>query len=73
VLLVAAEGCSTPRWVATSNAPWQELDDIWLDRKHQRNLEMFVGQGFRPQARDPKTGYPTPEWKVGDRLVVSPP
>ncbi len=41
-----------------------ELDDIWLDRKHQRVLETFVGEGFRPQPRDPKTGYPTPQWKA---------
>lgn len=41
-----------------------ELDDIWLDRKHQRVLETFIGEGFRPQPRDPKTGYPTPEWKA---------
>jgi hypothetical protein len=41
-----------------------EIDDIWLDRKHQRVLESFVGEGFAPQPRDPKTGYPTPEWKA---------
>ena len=41
-----------------------EIDDIWLDRKHRRVLETFVGEGFRPQPRDPKTGHPTPEWKA---------
>jgi 4-amino-4-deoxy-L-arabinose transferase-like glycosyltransferase len=63
VLVVAIEG-----WFDTeiardfAAASGKELDDIFLDRKHQRNLEMFVGSGFRPQPRDPKTGYPTPEW-----------
>ena len=49
-----------------------EIDDVWLDRKHQRTLEMFVGEGFRPQPRNPATGYPTPEWKPGDAVVVRP-
>ena len=49
-----------------------EIDDIWLDRKHQRTVEMFVGQGFAPKARDPKTGYLTPEWTPSDRLSTPP-
>jgi len=74
VLLVAAEG-----WFDTEmgrdfeRTLGKELDGVWLDRKHRRNLEMFVGVNFQPQPRDPKTGYPTPEWKAGDRLVVSGP
>lgn len=63
VLVVAIEGWFDTEiardFAATSN---KELDDVFLDRKHQRNLEMFVGSGFRPQPRDPKTSYPTPEW-----------
>jgi hypothetical protein len=47
-----------------------EIDDVWLDRKHQRRLDMFVGDGFRPRPRDPKTGYPSPQWRPGD--AVSP-
>ena len=63
VLAVAYEG-----WFDTemardfTRALGKEIDSIWLDRKHKRRLEMFVGEGFRPQPRDPKTGYPTPEW-----------
>lgn len=49
-----------------------EIDDIWLDRKHQRRLDMFVGEGFRPQPRDPKTGYPTPPWRPGNAVSSSP-
>jgi len=65
VLVVAYE-----RWFDTEMArdftrPLDvEIDDIWLDRKHRRVLETFVGEGFRPQPRDPKTGYPTPAWKA---------
>ena len=50
-----------------------EIDDIWLDRKHQRKIEMFVGQGFAPRPRDPRTGYPSPEWTPSDRLRGSTP
>ncbi|HEY0437763.1 MAG TPA: 4-amino-4-deoxy-L-arabinose transferase, partial [Phenylobacterium sp.] len=73
VLLVAAEG-----WFDTemgrdfARVMGKEIDHVWVDRKHQRKLEMFVGEGFSPQPRDPRTGYPTPEWKAGDTLKVSP-
>jgi hypothetical protein len=36
----------------------REIASIFLDRKHQRRIEMFVGQGFRPQPRDPVSGLP---------------
>jgi len=36
----------------------REIDNVWLDRKHKRRIEMFVGQGFQPQPRDPVTGLP---------------
>jgi 4-amino-4-deoxy-L-arabinose transferase-like glycosyltransferase len=36
----------------------RELDNIYLDRKHQRRIEMFIGEGFRPQPRDPVSGRP---------------
>ncbi len=49
-----------------------EIDDIWLDRKHQRRLDIFVGEAFRPRPRDPKTGYPVPEWKLGDAVTATP-
>jgi hypothetical protein len=72
VLAVAVEG-----WFDTemardfARALGPEIDDIWLDRKHRRKIEMFVGQDFRPRPRDPKTGYPTPEWTPNDRLSGS--
>jgi 4-amino-4-deoxy-L-arabinose transferase-like glycosyltransferase len=31
---------------------------VGLDRRHQRKLEMFVGETFAPRARDPVTGRP---------------
>jgi 4-amino-4-deoxy-L-arabinose transferase-like glycosyltransferase len=49
-----------------------EIDDVWLDRKHQRRLDLFLGQDFRPQPRDPATGYPTPQWKPGNAVSPSP-
>ncbi|MDB5444243.1 MAG: 4-amino-4-deoxy-L-arabinose transferase [Phenylobacterium sp.] len=36
----------------------REIDHIWLDRKHERRIEMFVGQGYQPRPRDPVTGLP---------------
>ena len=49
-----------------------EIDDVWLDRKHQRVVDMFVGERFQPRPRDPKTGYPAPEWRPGDTVSPSP-
>ncbi len=49
-----------------------EIDDVWLDRGRQRTLDMFVGVGFRPRPRDPKTGYPTPPWRPGNSVSLSP-
>jgi 4-amino-4-deoxy-L-arabinose transferase-like glycosyltransferase len=48
-----------------------EIDDIFLDRKHQRTLDMFVGAGFAPRPRDPATGYPAPQWRPGDAVSPS--
>ena len=63
VLLVAIEGWfdteMTRDFATTAD---KELADVFLDRKHQRNLETFVGETFRRQPRDPLTGYPTPAW-----------
>ncbi|MGZ6014683.1 MAG: 4-amino-4-deoxy-L-arabinose transferase, partial [Phenylobacterium sp.] len=57
-----------------------QIDDIFLDRNHQRRLDLFLGTDFRPKPRDPKTGYPSPEWKPGDavkattaEIVIPPP
>ncbi len=48
-----------------------QIDDIFLDRKHQRRLDLFLGTDFRPKPRDPKTGYPSPEWKPGDAVKAT--
>ena len=74
VLAVANE-----RWVDTEMARdfarvlGPEIDDVFLDRKHQRQTEMFVGEGFAPRPRYPKTGYPSPEWTPNDRLSAAAP
>jgi hypothetical protein len=70
VLAVAIEGWFDTEMAADfSRVLRPEIDDVWLDRKHQRVLEMFVGETFRPQPRDPKTGYPNPQWKPGDHVA----
>jgi len=74
VLVVANE-----RWFDTEiardfgRALGPELDDVFLDRRHQRQIEMFVGLGFAPKPRDAKTGYPSPEWTPSDRLSAADP
>ena len=50
----------------------KEIDSIWLDRKHKRRLELFVGEDFRPQPRNPVSGYPTPEWTPSDASAPLP-
>ncbi|HEX7948027.1 MAG TPA: hypothetical protein VF495_25395, partial [Phenylobacterium sp.] len=35
-----------------------EINSVWLDRRHKRRVEMFVGQGFSPRPRDAATGLP---------------
>ena len=73
VLVVAIEG-----WFDTEIARdftrtlGKELDNIWLDRRHWRKLEMFVGEDYRPRPRDPATGYPSPQWRAGDSVSPSP-
>jgi 4-amino-4-deoxy-L-arabinose transferase-like glycosyltransferase len=69
VLAVAYEGWFNSEMAADfSGVVRPEIDDLWLDRKHHRILNMFVGEDFRPRPRDPKTGYPSPQWKLGDRV-----
>ncbi len=33
---------------------------VRLDRRHQRKLDMFIGEDFQPRPRDPLTGLPIP-------------
>jgi|GEM_PF-462455 len=49
-----------------------EIGDVWLAPKDQRQLDLFVGEAFRPGARDPVTGLPTPEWKPGSSVSATP-
>jgi len=70
VLAVAYEGWFNSEMAADFQAVVRpEIDDVFLDRKHRRTLDMFLGEGFRPRPRDPVTGYPKPEWKPGDSVV----
>ncbi len=39
-------------------ASHHEIDSIYLDRKHKRRLDLFIGQGFRPRPRDSVSGRP---------------
>jgi 4-amino-4-deoxy-L-arabinose transferase-like glycosyltransferase len=48
-----------------------QIDDIFLDRGHQRRLDLFLGTDFRPQRRDPKTGYSSPQWKPGNAVKAT--
>ena len=36
-----------------------EFVNVWLDGERSRRAEIFVGEGFAPQPRDPVTGLPT--------------
>jgi len=61
VLAVSNEGWHTKMMAndfAETKGP--ELDHVWLDRKRQRRIDMFVGLGFQPRPRDPRTGRPIP-------------
>jgi 4-amino-4-deoxy-L-arabinose transferase-like glycosyltransferase len=43
-----------------SRALGHEIDSVFLDPKHQRRLELFVGEDFHAAPRDPLTGRPRP-------------
>jgi len=61
VLAVAYEGAYQPEMAADfTRALGKEIARVRLDRKHDRRLEMFVGEDFQPRPRDPRTGRPTP-------------
>ena len=72
VLAVAYEGWFNTEMAADfAGVADPEIDDLWLDRKHQRRLDMFAGADFRPRPRDPRTGYPSPEWKPGNAVKAT--
>jgi hypothetical protein len=35
-----------------------EIGSVWLDPRHRRRFEMFVGEGFAPRPRDAVSGLP---------------
>lgn len=73
VLAVAYEGWFDTEMAADfTRVVRPEIDDVFLDRTHWRQMDMFVGESFNPRPRDLKTGYPSPEWKPGDSVSATP-
>ena len=59
VLGVAYEGAWRDEMMADFSAvSGQEIASVYLDRKHKRRLDLFVGEGFAPRPRDPVSGRP---------------
>jgi len=59
VLAVAMEGAYRAEMEGDfARASGLEIASVWLDRKHKRRIEMFVGEDFAPRRRDPITGRP---------------
>jgi hypothetical protein len=53
VLGVAYEGAWRDEMMADfRTASSHEIASIYLDRKHKRRLDFFVGEGFQPRPRD---------------------
>jgi 4-amino-4-deoxy-L-arabinose transferase-like glycosyltransferase len=61
VLMVSYEGWRREEMEADfARTSGVEIVGVWLDRKHRRRIEMFVGEDFAPRPRDPVSGLPTP-------------
>jgi len=61
VLMVSYEGWRRAEMQADFAASRDlEIASVWLDRRHKRKVEMFVGEGFAPRPRNAATGLPTP-------------
>jgi len=59
VLMVSYEGWRRAEMQADfKRSSGLEIASVWLDRKHRRRVEMFVGEGFAPRPRDPVSGLP---------------
>jgi 4-amino-4-deoxy-L-arabinose transferase-like glycosyltransferase len=73
VLAVAYEGWFDTEMAADfTRTRGKEIHSLWLDRKHNRRLIMFVGEAFAPKPRDPATGYPDPPWRPPEAVSPSP-
>lgn len=60
VLMVSYEGWRRSEMEADfARTGGVEIGSVWLDRRHRRRIEMFVGEGFAPRPRDPVSGLPT--------------
>lgn len=61
VLMVSFEGWRRAEMQADfAQAHDLEIGSVWLDPRHRRKVEMFVGQGFSPRPRDAVSGLPRP-------------
>jgi 4-amino-4-deoxy-L-arabinose transferase-like glycosyltransferase len=61
VLMVAYEGWRRAEMQADfARSDGLEIGSVWLDRRHKRRIEMFIGEDFAPRPRDPVSGLPTP-------------
>jgi len=61
VLMVSYEGWRRDEMEADfAKSSDLEIGSVWLDRRHKRRVEMFVGEGFAPRPRDRISGLPTP-------------
>lgn len=70
VLMVSYEGWRRDEMEADfARASGVEIGSVWLDRKHKRKIEMFVGEDFSPRPRDPVSGLPA----AGGPTVSDPP
>lgn len=59
VLMVSYEGWRRAEMQADfASSQGLEIASVWLDRRHKRRVEMFVGVGFSPRPRDAVTGLP---------------
>jgi len=59
VLMVSYEGWRRGEMEADfGRASGVEIGSVWLDRRHKRKIEMFVGEGFNPRPRDAVSGLP---------------
>ncbi len=60
VLMVSYEGWRRDEMQADfAETADVEIASVWLDRRHKRKVEMFLGRDFAPRPRDPVSGLPS--------------